>query len=87
MERLRQLTREIYRRSLWQVLGMLPALVFAGTSVSAQADDALVEWVRENGVRLTSVEAGSGFEDLQNLRPLLESARLVALGEPLQGCS
>lgn len=83
----RQALLERHRRSPWWVPGLLPALVFAGTNVSpaASADDALLGWVRENGVRLTSVEPGTGFDDLASLRPLLESARVLALGEPLHG--
>ncbi len=67
---------------------ILVAFVLPGTStpLSAQTDeDALLLWARENSIPLASVEPGSGFTDLQYLKPLLGSARLVALGEVVHG--
>ena len=67
---------------------VLLAAMFFGAAApgSAQTDgDALLAWAREDGIRLSSIEPGTGFMDLQDIRPLLESARLVALGETTHG--
>lgn len=60
-------------------------LIATSSAPASSTEGPLVEWVRENAVPLTTVEPGAGFEDLQGLRPLLESTRVVALGEPLHG--
>ncbi|WP_245814280.1 erythromycin esterase family protein [Cystobacter ferrugineus] len=53
------------------------------------ADEAMrraaVDWVRRNGLRLQSVEAGRGVEDLVPLQPVLQDVRVVALGEATHG--
>lgn len=51
----------------------------------ATPDDAVLVWASASSIPLSSVEPGSGFTDLQELRPLLGSARLVALGEAMHG--
>jgi len=38
-------------------------------------------WLKENAVHLNSVEAGSGFDDMQPLKAIIGDARIVALGE------
>ncbi len=38
-------------------------------------------WLKENAIGLNSVEAGSGFEDMQPLKAMIGEARIVALGE------
>ncbi|MFZ2148208.1 MAG: erythromycin esterase family protein [Sedimentisphaerales bacterium] len=38
-------------------------------------------WLKENAVHLNSVEAGSGFNDMQPLKAIIGDARIVALGE------
>ena len=84
---LQRLIREIHwRRPDLRFGWILSALFLGGASgsLSAQADaDAILGWARENQIALTSVGPGIGFADLQNLRPLVESARVVALGQPL----
>ncbi len=38
-------------------------------------------WLKENAVHLNSIEAGSGFDDMQPLKAIIGDARIVALGE------
>jgi erythromycin esterase len=45
----------------------------------------LLSWVRQHAVPLKAVEAGCGFSDLQPLKPVIGSARIVALGEATHG--
>lgn len=63
---------------------MLLAVTSLGVNdrLSAQTDkDAVLTWARENSIRLTGVEPGSGFSDLEALRSLIGPRRLVVLGE------
>src|SRR5215467_12269075 len=45
----------------------------------------ILSWLRQNAVPLTTVKAGCGFADLQPLKPVIGSARIVALGEATHG--
>jgi erythromycin esterase len=47
--------------------------------------DAVVDWARQHAVALSSVEPGSGFEDLEPLRAMVAGARLVGIGEASHG--
>ena len=51
----------------------------------AQPNESPVEWVRRHTIRLTTVEAGHGFADLQPLRRVVGDARIVSLGEATHG--
>jgi erythromycin esterase len=42
-------------------------------------------WIRDNAISLKTVEAGHGFADLQPLKKLIGSSRIVALGEATHG--
>jgi erythromycin esterase-like protein len=67
-------------------------LLFVGTLVClaippllAQQNESPVDWVRSHTIRLTTVEAGRGFADLQPLRRVVGDARIVSLGEATHG--
>ena len=45
----------------------------------------LLSWLRRNAIPLKTVEAGCAFADLQPLKPVIGSARIVALGEATHG--
>jgi erythromycin esterase len=45
----------------------------------------VVEWLRAAAVPVHSVEFGSGFADLQALRPVFEGAKIIGLGESAHG--
>src|SRR5687768_990521 len=66
--------------------GALLALILAAIPAAAQeADEAAVAWIKEHAVRLKSVQAGAGFEDLQPLKKIIGDARIVSLGESTHG--
>jgi erythromycin esterase len=47
--------------------------------------DSVKKWLIDNAIPLSTVEAGNGFIDMQPLRKLIGSARIVALGEATHG--
>jgi erythromycin esterase len=62
--------------------------VTAASSASAQAvpdSAAVTQWLNKNAIRLSSVEAGHGFADLDRLAPALAGVRIVGLGEATHG--
>jgi erythromycin esterase len=65
--------------------GHVRALVYLLThrpvELSAEQKTELHTWIKENAVHLNTVEAGSGFEDMQPLKDVIGDARIVALGE------
>ncbi|MCB9571311.1 MAG: erythromycin esterase family protein [Kofleriaceae bacterium] len=56
-------------------------------SVTALAPppDEVVGWLRDHAIRLTSAEAGHGFDDLGGVGKIVGKARVVALGEATHG--
>jgi erythromycin esterase len=67
--------------------GELPA---AGSSTAdlpqvSCGNDSLKKWITDNAILLRTVEAGNGFDDMQPLKKLIGSARIVALGEATHG--
>ena len=47
--------------------------------------DTAVHWVRSNALPLATVVAGNGFADLEPLRNIIGTARIVSLGEATHG--
>ena len=48
-------------------------------------NDSVKKWLSNNAIPLRTVEAGNGFDDMQPLKKLIGSARIVALGEATHG--
>jgi erythromycin esterase len=46
-----------------------------------------VKWLRDNCTKIKTVQAESGFEDLQPLKEMIGNARIVGLGENTHGTS
>ena len=49
--------------------------------LSVEETAELHTWLKENVVHLNSIEAGSGFDDMQPLKAIIGDARIVAIGE------
>lgn len=45
----------------------------------------VIKWLKDNSIRLKTVEAGNGFADLQPLKKVLKDVRFVGLGEQTHG--
>lgn len=54
-------------------------------NLSTEETTELHTWLKENAIHLNSVEAGSGFQDMQPLKAIIGDARIVALGEATHG--
>jgi erythromycin esterase-like protein len=61
------------------------ATLLSGTWMAAQSKDPVTEWVRGNAIRLTTPEAGHGFQDMEPLKKVVGNARIVSLGEATHG--
>src|SRR6266571_798502 len=73
------------RMKTYRILTATLLLVAALPSVWAADDQPIVEWIRTHAVRLQTAEAGHGFTDMQPLKRVIGSARIVALGEATHG--
>ncbi len=49
--------------------------------------NAFTQWIKNNAHEIKIVDAGNGFEDLQNLKTILKDVRVVGLGEATHGTS
>lgn len=57
----------------------------AGPSSAEHPTESVRQWLARGAIRLRTVEAGSGFDDMHGLRDVVGDARLVLLGEPTHG--
>ena len=48
-------------------------------------EEAVERWIKVNAIRLTTVQAGNGFADMEPLTKIIGNARIVALGEATHG--
>ena len=64
---------------------VVAASVLSVTWMAAQSKDPVTEWVRGNAIRLTTTEAGHGFQDMDPLKKVVGKARIVSLGEATHG--
>jgi erythromycin esterase-like protein len=67
--------------------GFATAWLLVTTTAAAWAlqNEAAVDWIRGQAIPLTTPEAGHGFEDMQPLKKVIGSARVVSLGEATHG--
>ena len=72
---------------LTRVSLVLLLCVMALQRLSAAQDSAVVAWIRERAIPLRTLNAGSGFDDMARLKPVLMNARIVGLGESTHGTS
>jgi erythromycin esterase-like protein len=53
--------------------------------IGAQEPSPVRDWIAGHAIRLTTPEAGHGFDDMQPLKQVVGKARIVALGEATHG--
>jgi erythromycin esterase len=74
-------------KAKWLQLGTEP--VTLDLRLETAPDDSMrqaaIAWAKQAAIPLQTEEPGHGFADLQPLKPLLEDARVVALGEATHG--
>ena len=49
--------------------------------LSAKEKTEVHDWLQKNTINLTTIEAGSGFDDMMPLKAMIADARIVSLGE------
>ena len=65
---------------------LLTAEQYAARQAEEQAKlDAVITWLSDRAIRLSTVEAGNGFDDMRSLETVVGNARIVALGEATHG--
>jgi erythromycin esterase len=52
---------------------------------NAPAGEEVIAWLKANAVPLATTEPGSGFQDIEFLRPIIDQARIVSIGETTHG--
>ena len=74
-------------------------LLFSGAAITAvtaasvpfafpgnsPAGEEVIAWLKANAVPLATTEPGSGFQDIEFLRPIIDQARIVSIGETTHG--
>src|SRR5215471_6331183 len=79
------------RRALLLGASALGAAGVAGAAVAIRdkwythPNTAVISWLKANALPIASVEPGTSFKDLEQLRPLIGDARIVSLGEATHG--
>jgi erythromycin esterase len=57
----------------------------AGVTQEQPSTDAARSWLTANAIRLKTIQAGNGFDDMQPLKNVVGKARIVSLGEATHG--
>jgi erythromycin esterase len=71
-----------------KVFSLIGLILFLFTSCKQKSnEDQVTEWIAEHASPLKTVQAGSGFEDLEPMKEMIGDARIVSLGEPTHGNS
>jgi erythromycin esterase len=52
---------------------------------NAPAGEEVIAWLKANAVPLATTEPGGGFQDIEFLRPIIDHARIVSIGEATHG--
>lgn len=61
------------------------AVAFEEPPATSAPSPEVLAWVKQAALPLSTVEPGSGFDDLRALKPALEGVRVVGLGEATHG--
>jgi len=73
------------RKRLLSGLAMVALVGLTSVWANAALNQDEIDWIQQNAIPLDTVEFVAGHEDLMPLAPLLEDARIVALGEGTHG--
>jgi len=60
-------------------------LLWSTQAQSTTGETEVEQWIKTNAIRLSTVQAGNGFADMEPLTKIVGSARIVALGEATHG--
>jgi erythromycin esterase len=71
---------------IFSIIGIL-SCTRSQQSTNYVASNKELKWLENNCIRLKTVEAGNGFEDLEPLKKIIGTSRIVGLGEFSHGSS
>ena len=60
-------------------------LLLLSSCAEKSVDNKVIEWISEHAVPISTVQPGSGFDDLEPMKDIVGDARIVSLGEPTHG--
>src|SRR3954470_14494094 len=75
--------RRIIARHTLALAFALPVVVTLAQSGTPSASQ--LAWLKANAIEISTVDAGTGFADLQKLKAAVGAARIVSLGEATHG--
>jgi erythromycin esterase len=64
---------------------LLGALFFTSLCFGQDTDRVVNAWLKQNAIPIKSIEAGSGFSDLEPLKKILKDVQVIGLGEATHG--
>ena len=64
---------------------LLNALFITSLCFGQDTDKVVNDWLKQNSITIKSIEAGSGFSDLQPLKKILKDVQVIGLGEATHG--
>ncbi len=72
-------------KNLLYKLFFLFTLLFSSPLIVTSQNENVIKWIDENSIKVKTVKAESGFNDLMPLKNILKDKRIVALGEATHG--
>ena len=73
------------KRTFKPLFILLNALFITSFCFGQDTDKVVTDWLKQNSITIKSIEAGSGFSDLQPLKKILKDVQVIGLGEATHG--
>jgi len=74
-------------KKYFKIISICLVSIISFTSCSGNNEDAETEALKKNLIPITTVEAGSGLDDLMPLKEILKDKKIIAIGEATHGTS
>ena len=73
------------KRNFKPLFFLLNALFITSLCLGQDKGKVVTNWLKQNSITIKSIEAGSGFSDLQPLKKILKDVQVIGLGEATHG--